>query len=664
MHYGVTWSRIRPTFLRRESWTLFARNSTNSLISMTAGGGRDWNPTARTLDWRSPVPALEQEPTTAGLSTSEGYVSRAVDVNLDGLTDVLVAASRSGSLQSGRVLQWASGASGGWIPLAPGGTANQLAGVSPFDVAFGNFDATPGFDVVAIVSSKLRFLFSDGSARDVPLSGVTDVEIFRNDADTLDDVFVVVNGNWLALNSTTGFDPGLAVPLANGMGISEITLTDPTGSGVVVATGIVLAPNGTRQLSSAPTGGSGGWVPLPVVIPSQLRTIDEVSWVDWDAPTSPGEPKDAAFSSGPNGLLQIAVDAATTSSIANISMTQFAGLPVPARTSMVGHFNSATSATVLTGGTLTQRNPNFETIRRSDLITFRALYHSRPTGSYLYYKYPFTDTVPFNAVETVSVSQGADVPFLARFQAEEGVHSGRLTIEKSTSSGFVTISDETQSGFSSSRHEFELDFATCDVGTYRVTISVLDPAPNLTALPSSLLSLNPVSLSTDTFTAQWIVNVLPVANIGPACPNTKSLDRLCGNAILDVVSGEQCDDGNRVDGDTCTSDCRLPVCGDGHVSAGEQCDDGNTGDGDACTSVCTNPVCGDGHVSVGEACDDGNLVNLDGCSSSCSIEVNTAVCGNSVVEAGEVCDDGPLNSTNGTCSFAGQCVLCQTWCLE
>lgn len=56
---------------------------------------------------------------------------------------------------------------------------------------------------------------------------------------------------------------------------------------------------------------------------------------------------------------------------------------------------------------------------------------------------------------------------------------------------------------------------------------------------------------------------------------------LCGNGMME--SGEQCDDGNAVDGDGCDSDCTLPppVCGNGVVEAGEQCDGS-----DDCTATC------------------------------------------------------------------------------
>ncbi|MBK8263376.1 MAG: DUF4215 domain-containing protein [Nannocystis sp.] len=66
-----------------------------------------------------------------------------------------------------------------------------------------------------------------------------------------------------------------------------------------------------------------------------------------------------------------------------------------------------------------------------------------------------------------------------------------------------------------------------------------------------------------------------------------------------------------------------PVCGDGEVDAdqGEECDDGNGVDGDACTNSCQKAVCGDGIVLEGdEECDDGNIQKGDGCSAWCHKE--------------------------------------------
>src|SRR5262245_17057818 len=83
------------------------------------------------------------------------------------------------------------------------------------------------------------------------------------------------------------------------------------------------------------------------------------------------------------------------------------------------------------------------------------------------------------------------------------------------------------------------------------------------------------------------------------------------------------------------------VCGDGQRSDTEQCDDGNLVSGDGCSSICTlDGRCGDGVMGSGEACDDGNLVSGDGCSSTCTLEAPT--CGDGVMGAGEACDDGNM----------------------
>jgi len=61
----------------------------------------------------------------------------------------------------------------------------------------------------------------------------------------------------------------------------------------------------------------------------------------------------------------------------------------------------------------------------------------------------------------------------------------------------------------------------------------------------------------------------------------------CGNGELQEALGEECDDGNTVDGDGCSADCRLEYCGDGIINnIDEECDDGNNVDGDSCSSSC------------------------------------------------------------------------------
>ena len=129
--------------------------------------------------------------------------------------------------------------------------------------------------------------------------------------------------------------------------------------------------------------------------------------------------------------------------------------------------------------------------------------------------------------------------------------------------------------------------------------------------------------------------LLGVSLIGP----TNAYAVQCGDGYWDEPAGEECDDGNTIDGDGCSSTCKIePYCGDGTVDAGEECDDGNNTDGDGCSAACTTePVCGDGTLDPGEGCDDGNNIDGDGCSANCTIE---PICGNGVIDYGEECDDG------------------------
>ncbi len=89
---------------------------------------------------------------------------------------------------------------------------------------------------------------------------------------------------------------------------------------------------------------------------------------------------------------------------------------------------------------------------------------------------------------------------------------------------------------------------------------------------------------------------------------TTTCQRWCGDGTIqpDGVDGiwgtaddEQCDDGNTRQSDSCTTSCKLPVCGDGIITYYAQlptatgtslyyetCDDGNTEDGDDCPATC------------------------------------------------------------------------------
>jgi cysteine-rich repeat protein len=137
-------------------------------------------------------------------------------------------------------------------------------------------------------------------------------------------------------------------------------------------------------------------------------------------------------------------------------------------------------------------------------------------------------------------------------------------------------------------------------------------------------------------------------------PTTTAEEPACGNGELEP--GEQCDDGNAVDGDGCEADCAftpVELCGNGMLDEGEECDDGNGDDTDACTSTCKNAVCGDGLVQEGvEACDDGNPVDTDDCLSSCE----AATCGDGLVhESVELCDNGRDNDDDAYDGCTTQC---------
>jgi cysteine-rich repeat protein len=191
-----------------------------------------------------------------------------------------------------------------------------------------------------------------------------------------------------------------------------------------------------------------------------------------------------------------------------------------------------------------------------------------------------------------------------------------------------------------------------------------------------------------------------------SAPDAATIDAgRCGNGALDP--GEQCDDGNTISGDGCSSQCKLecdwlcgmPVpgcpscgislqrCGNGILTSNEECDDGNVASGDGCSASCQVepgwrcvvpgrlcvPICGDGRMVGWETCDDGNTVSGDGCAYNCLAEpcwdCSTGLCihrscgdggqdaqeagfrcGDGILSPGEECDDGDQNSAYGVCT--------------
>jgi fibro-slime domain-containing protein len=192
-----------------------------------------------------------------------------------------------------------------------------------------------------------------------------------------------------------------------------------------------------------------------------------------------------------------------------------------------------------------------------------------------------------------------------------------------------------------------------------------------------------------------------VPDLAPPIPDTPPAPlAVCGDGILNVPEGEQCDDGNLVPADGCGSTCLLDdgwicptpgkpcvnttVCGDGRISGAEQCDDNNTASDDGCSDkceiekgwICPTPAvrcqaaaCGDGFMVGSEECDDNNTVKGDGCSDTCHVEpgyfcptpgaaCQKTVCANNVLEGDEGCDDGnklPWDGCSPTCEREPTC---------
>ncbi len=80
---------------------------------------------------------------------------------------------------------------------------------------------------------------------------------------------------------------------------------------------------------------------------------------------------------------------------------------------------------------------------------------------------------------------------------------------------------------------------------------------------------------------------------------------ICGDSLL--VSGEECDDGDSINGNGCSSQCRI--------EANSFCPSKKV------AGPCYQSQCGDGYISLAETCDDGNAVSGDGCSNSCQPEI-------------------------------------------
>ncbi len=152
----------------------------------------------------------------------------------------------------------------------------------------------------------------------------------------------------------------------------------------------------------------------------------------------------------------------------------------------------------------------------------------------------------------------------------------------------------------------------------------------------------------------------------------------CGNSI--VESGEECDDGNTLEGDECLNDCTL-ACGDGVLASSEICDPGiAAGEVGACPADCDDmDACTTGTLQ-GTGCQAECVYGAitaclddDGCCASvCDANTDndcSVMCGNDAIEVGETCDPPGSCPTvcddNDVCTsnvLAGAAVTCDAAC--
>lgn len=142
-------------------------------------------------------------------------------------------------------------------------------------------------------------------------------------------------------------------------------------------------------------------------------------------------------------------------------------------------------------------------------------------------------------------------------------------------------------------------------------------------------------------TVLWLIACVAIAASG--CDFGANSAK-CGNSIVEI--GEDCEPGSGASA-VCDSACKF-ICGNGTLNSDEQCDDGNRVDGDGCDSTC-KLECGNGNVDANEQCDDGNQKGGDGCDSDCKLE-----CGNGKLDFNETCD-ASAGSPSGACGCTDAC---------
>jgi cysteine-rich repeat protein len=128
----------------------------------------------------------------------------------------------------------------------------------------------------------------------------------------------------------------------------------------------------------------------------------------------------------------------------------------------------------------------------------------------------------------------------------------------------------------------------------------------------------------------------------------------CGNGIVDP--GEQCDDGNTVDGDCCSSTCQFEAAGAPCAADTNLCTNDVCNGAGACTHPNNTDPCDDGlFCTVNDACSGGSCTGTPRNCSSAGDQCNASVCD----EASDACVAQPR--PNGTaCADGNACTQTDT----
>ncbi|MCK5138460.1 MAG: DUF4215 domain-containing protein, partial [Thermodesulfovibrionia bacterium] len=100
----------------------------------------------------------------------------------------------------------------------------------------------------------------------------------------------------------------------------------------------------------------------------------------------------------------------------------------------------------------------------------------------------------------------------------------------------------------------------------------------------------------------WDTSTCGIISTPPGSPGGYAPSAFCGNGTK--TSDEECDDGNKVSGDGCSSTCTIE-----HMAAEEEREEERI-----------QQICGNNILEEGEECDDGNTINGDGCDTLCKLE--------------------------------------------